>query len=69
MKTLNLLDSYENADQYQHSQSTIKRRGKGNKSKSCWRQIERLKEQRQLLRQIGEFDQEHALDALEAAFL
>lgn len=67
MKTLDLLDSYEHETQQLYSPSRNRSRGK--KTKSCWREIERLKEQRQLLRDICEFEQEQAHEVLAAAFL
>jgi len=69
MDTLDLLDSYEEEYQPHNNRSLGKHRATTKKRKSCWRQIERIKEQRQLLREVQELHDYNGLDALEAAFL
>jgi len=69
MNTLDLLDSYEEDFQTHSNRSAGQRIKATKKSKSCWREIERIKEQRQLLREVQEFHAHNAMDILEAAFL
>jgi|GEM_PF-3254473 len=69
MDTLDLLDSYEEDYQPHNNRSRGRYSATVKKRKSCWRQIERIKEQRQLLREVQEFNHYNGLDALEAAFL
>jgi len=69
MKTPDLLDSYEHEFQPNNNRQLAKCRSASKKSKSCWREIERIKEKRALLREVHEFNGNDSLGALEAAFL
>jgi len=69
MQTLSLLDSYEYDHQVPVFRPLGNRRNATKKSKSCWREIERIKEQRQLLRDVNEFNDSDALQVLAAAYL
>lgn len=68
MDTFNMLDTYELEYLEQAQAPQGKRRKRAKKNKSCWREIERIKERRQLVREVNEYSNTNALDALEAAF-
>jgi len=68
MNSPDFLDDYQQYDNLRGRDSTTKRRGQSKKSVSCWREIEKLKERRQLMHELVDYHQHCALSGLEAAF-
>lgn len=67
MNTFDLLESYE--QQADNEYANVRRRNKRKKTRSCWREIEKVKEKRRLTRELVEYQSHNILDGLEEVFL